>query len=59
MKELEEKRVEALIWWKYDLLRSEKKVLTNIHYSGKEFNSLTGEEIENIHQKEKHGTTTK
>jgi hypothetical protein len=53
MKELEEKRVEALIWWKYDLLRSEKKALTKIHYSGREYNSLKAEEIQKIHRYEK------
>jgi|TARA_R110000782_G_scaffold55164_1_gene116419 hypothetical protein len=52
MKELEEKRVEALIWWKYDLLRSEKKALTKIHHSGREYSSLKAEEIQKIHEYE-------
>ena len=50
MKELTDKRVSALIWWKYDLLNSERKVLTYIYYSGRDQNSLTGEEIEQIHR---------
>jgi hypothetical protein len=52
MESISEKRVEALIWWKYDLLRGEKKALTKIHHSGREYSSLKAEEIQKIHEYE-------